>query len=75
LQVSDVNGVVERLLVFLESSYSHIVAETLVQLKDLLRRYPDLGQVGPCRGQGEGEGGRADMRQSPMFPAAYGGLK
>ena len=40
------NGVVERLLVFLESSYSHIVAETLVQLKDLLRRYPDLGQVG-----------------------------
>jgi hypothetical protein len=44
-QVSDVNGVVERLLLFLDSSYSHIVAETLVQLKDLLRRYPDLGAV------------------------------
>lgn len=39
------NGIVERLLLFLESGYDHIVAETLVQLKDLLRRYPDLGEV------------------------------
>jgi len=30
---------------FLESGYDHIVAETLIQLKDLLRRYPDLGEV------------------------------
>ncbi|KAF6256499.1 adaptin N terminal region-domain-containing protein [Scenedesmus sp. NREL 46B-D3] len=45
LSVADVNGIVERLLLFLESGYDHIVAETLVQLKDLLRRYPDLGEV------------------------------
>ena len=45
-QVSDVNGLVERLLMFLESGYDHIVAETLIQLRDLLRRYPDLGEVG-----------------------------
>jgi hypothetical protein len=47
VQVSDVNGLVERLLMFLESGYDHIVAETLIQLRDLLRRYPDLGQVSP----------------------------
>jgi hypothetical protein len=45
VQVSDVNGLVERLLMFLESGYDHIVAETLIQLRDLLRRYPDLGEV------------------------------
>lgn len=39
------NGIVERLLLFLESGYDHIVAEALIQLKDLLRRYPDLGDV------------------------------
>lgn len=39
------NGLVERLLMFLESGYDHIVAETLIQLRDLLRRYPDLGEV------------------------------
>jgi hypothetical protein len=27
------------------SGYHHIVAETLVQLKDLLRRYPDLEEL------------------------------
>lgn len=43
--MSDVNGLVERLLMFLESGYDHIVAETLIQLRDLLRRYPDLGEV------------------------------
>jgi hypothetical protein len=43
--VSDVNGLVERLLMFLESGHDHIVAETLIQLRDLLRRYPDLGEV------------------------------
>lgn len=48
VQVSDVNGLVERLLMFLESGYDHIVAETLIQLRDLLRRYPDLGEVS-CR--------------------------
>ncbi len=36
---------VERLLLFLEAGSDHLVAESLVQLKDLLRRYPDLGQV------------------------------
>lgn len=34
------------MLMFLESGYDHIVAETLIQLRDLLRRYPDLGEVG-----------------------------
>jgi hypothetical protein len=43
---------------FLESGYDHIVAETLIQLRDLLRRYPDLGEV-RGRGGGGGEGAGA----------------
>lgn len=42
LAIPDVNGIVERMLLFLESGSEHIVAETLVQMKDLLRRYPDM---------------------------------
>ncbi|GBF87867.1 beta-adaptin A [Raphidocelis subcapitata] len=45
LGVPDAAGVVERLLLFLEGGSDHLVAESLVQLKDLLRRYPDLGEV------------------------------
>lgn len=41
----DASGVVERLLGFLEAGAPHLVAEALVQLKDLLRRYPDLASV------------------------------
>lgn len=45
LNVSDVHGLVERLLIFLESGSEHIIGETLIQMKDLLRKYPDLGSV------------------------------
>lgn len=43
--IPDVNGIVERLINFLETESDHLVAETLIQMKDLLRRYPDLGAV------------------------------
>ncbi len=46
MQVPDVGGIVERLLVFLDSSSEDVVAEALVQMKDLLRRYPDMAEVG-----------------------------
>ncbi|MEW5316344.1 MAG: hypothetical protein WDW38_007723 [Sanguina aurantia] len=49
LAVQDVSGIVERLLGFLDSGADHIIAETLVQMKDLLRRYPDMAEV--CIGQ------------------------
>ncbi|KAG1664607.1 hypothetical protein FOA52_004482 [Chlamydomonas sp. UWO 241] len=42
LTVSDVGGVIERLVMFLDSGGEHLTAETLVQLKDVLRRYPDV---------------------------------
>lgn len=45
LSVPDVSGIVERLLAFLESGSEHLIAETLIQMKDLLRRYPDMGEV------------------------------
>ncbi|GMH39668.1 hypothetical protein BSKO_07566 [Bryopsis sp. KO-2023] len=45
LVVPDVSGIVERLINFLESADPDIVAETLVQMKDLLRRYPDMSEV------------------------------
>lgn len=44
-QVPDVSGIVERLLVFLDSNSEDVVAEALVQMKDLLRRYPDMAEV------------------------------
>lgn len=45
LLVPDSTGILERLLNFLESGSEHIMAETLIQMKDLLRRYPDLADV------------------------------
>mmetsp|Transcript_32786 Transcript_32786/g.83214 ORF Transcript_32786/g.83214 Transcript_32786/m.83214 type:complete len:924 (-) Transcript_32786:319-3090(-) len=45
LQVPDASGVVERLLIFLDSGCDQVVAEALVQMKDLLRRYPDMAEV------------------------------
>lgn len=45
LKVPDVSGIVERLLGFLEIGKDHITAETIIQMKDLLRRYPDIAEV------------------------------
>ena len=45
LQVPDVSGIIERLLLFLDSGSEALTAEALVQMKDLLRRYPDVAQV------------------------------
>ncbi len=39
LAMSDVNGIIERLLTFLEAGSEHITAESLVQLQHLLRRW------------------------------------
>ena len=44
-QVQDVAGIVERLLGFLETGKAFVTAETLVQLKDLLRRYPAIADA------------------------------
>ena len=44
-QVPDAAGVVERLLLFLESGHDHIVAEALIALQELLRTYPSLAEV------------------------------
>ncbi|XP_010254119.1 PREDICTED: beta-adaptin-like protein A isoform X2 [Nelumbo nucifera] len=40
LQQYDVNAIVDRLLQFLEMDKDHVTAETLVLVKDLLRKYP-----------------------------------
>ncbi len=45
LQVHDVSGIVERLLEFLEIGKSHVTAETIIQMKDLLRTYPEIAEV------------------------------
>ena len=46
LSVPDVGGIIERLLTFLDvGGPEHLIAEALVQMKDLLRRYPDLALV------------------------------
>ncbi|GIL71417.1 hypothetical protein Vretimale_2716 [Volvox reticuliferus] len=45
LAVSDSGGIVERLLMFLDGGSEHLIAEALVQLKDVLRRYPDVAHV------------------------------
>ena len=42
LQVQDTAGIVERLLGFLEVGKPHVTAEAMIQIKDLLRRYPDI---------------------------------
>lgn len=38
--MQDVAGIVERLLGFLDAGKPHVTAEALIQIKDLLRRYP-----------------------------------
>lgn len=38
--MQDVTGIVERLLGFLDTGKPHVTAEALIQIKDLLRRYP-----------------------------------
>ncbi len=44
-QVQDVSGLLDRLLGFLELGKDCVTAETLIQMKDLLRRYPDIADV------------------------------
>ncbi|KAJ3671027.1 hypothetical protein LUZ60_008453 [Juncus effusus] len=44
LQQYDVNAIVDRLLQFLEMEKDYITAETLVLVKDLLRKYPQWSQ-------------------------------
>ncbi|KAG8381866.1 hypothetical protein BUALT_Bualt05G0017400 [Buddleja alternifolia] len=44
LQQYDVNAIVDRLLQFLEMEKEHVTAETLVLVKDLLRKYPQWSQ-------------------------------
>ncbi|EFN57601.1 hypothetical protein CHLNCDRAFT_30507, partial [Chlorella variabilis] len=41
LKVPDVNGILDRLLLFLGYEKDYVTAETLVQMTDVLRRYPD----------------------------------
>ena len=43
--MQDVSGLVDRLLGFLELSKDFVTAETLIQLKDLLRRYPHIAEI------------------------------
>eukprot|EP00803_Ostreobium_quekettii_P007696 evm.model.scf_696.5 EVM.evm.TU.scf_696.5 scf_696:47608-59307(+) len=45
LSVPDVGGIIERLIAFLEFGDAEVLSETLVQMKDLLRRYPDMAEV------------------------------
>ena len=44
-QVQDVPGLVERLLGFLDIGKDFVTAETIVQVKDLARKYPDIAEV------------------------------
>ncbi len=45
LKVQDVPGLVERLLGFLDIGKDFVTAETIVQVKDLARKYPDIAEV------------------------------
>ena len=45
MQVQDVPGLVERLLGFLDIGKDFVTAETIVQVKDLARKYPDIAEV------------------------------
>jgi Adaptin N terminal region len=45
MQVQDVSGLLDRLLNFLELGKDCVTAETLIQIKDLLRRYPHIAEV------------------------------
>jgi len=44
LEVPDVPGICDRLLSFLNTPLPHVAAETLVIIKDLLRRYPERAE-------------------------------
>jgi hypothetical protein len=44
-QVQDVDGIVERLLGFLETGKSYVTDEAVIQIKDLLRRYPTIAEA------------------------------
>ena len=78
-QVPDAAGVVERLLLFLESGHDHIVAEALIALQELLRTYPSLAEVsvGVRRGEeggkaGELQGGKTWMEQMEHHHCCFG---
>ena len=43
--MQDVGGIVERLLGFLETGRGFVTAEAVIQLKDLLRRYPAIAEA------------------------------
>lgn len=43
--MQDVGGIVERLLGFLETGRDFVTAEAIIQLKDLLRRYPAIAEA------------------------------
>ncbi len=43
--MQDVSGLLDRLLGFLELGKACVTAETLIQIKDLLRRYPHIADV------------------------------
>ena len=44
-QVQDASDITERLLGFLEVGKAHITAEALIQVKDLLRKYPHIAEA------------------------------
>eukprot|EP00198_Chlamydomonas_reinhardtii_P011332 XP_001700669.1 beta-4-adaptin [Chlamydomonas reinhardtii] len=68
LAVPDSGGIIERLLMFLDGGSEHLIAEALVALKDVLRRYPDVAAV--CVG-GLGELGVHGAIEEPAARAAY----
>ena len=43
--MQDTAGIVERLLGFLDVGKAHVTAEALTQIKDVLRRYPEIAEV------------------------------
>ena len=43
--MQDTAGIVERLLGFLDVGKAHVTAEALTQIKDVLRRYPEIADV------------------------------
>lgn len=45
VQVQDVAGIVERLLGFLEIDKPFVIAEAVIQVADLLRRFPEMAEV------------------------------
>ncbi|BDA42681.1 beta-adaptin-like protein A [Coccomyxa sp. Obi] len=45
IEVQDVGGIIERLLGFLETGKSFVTAEAVIQIKDLLRRFPSFAEA------------------------------